>query len=239
MSGRDAESDDVRLRDLARATKVGRHEKVAGRGLEPRMKLLREWQSERLAHTHADLLADRRFGPACRFFLSDVYAARDFSQRDHDIERMYSSMRLVLPSAMARALELVVELNALTHDLDEELLGVLVDELGMTDALTPEQYAEAYRRCDNRDERERQIDLVVAVGKEIDGLIRKPAVGLALRLARVPARLAGWHEMQDFFERGFDAFKKMEGADEFLRIVADRERRILDEIYAGTWRGRG
>jgi hypothetical protein len=226
--------DGDQLVDYLRAARVGRHRAVAGGGLEPGMELLRTWQAKRLARTHADLLASARYGPAGRFFLSDVYAARDFSQRDHDLERVYNSMRLVLPPAMGRALELVIGLNDLTLDLDEALLRVLVDELGMTDTLTAEIYAEAYRRCDNYEDRARQIDLVTAVGREIDGLVRRPAVGLALRLARVPARLAGWHELQDFFERGFDAFRRMKGAEEFLRTISDRERRILDRIFAGA-----
>jgi hypothetical protein len=228
----DTPTDDIRVRDLLQATKVGQHERVEGRGLDPRMRLLRTWQSERLTRTHADLLAHPRYGPAGRFFLSDVYAPRDFSQRDHDIIRMYHAMRLILPAVMQRALEIVIELNALTTRLDEELLSVLIEELGVTDALTVEQYAEGYRRCDNYDERVRQIDLIVAVGAEIDVLVGKPGVALALKLARIPARLAGWHEMQDFFEHGFEAFRHMNGAEEFLRTIASRERAILDRIYA-------
>ena len=94
----------------------------------------------------------------------------------------------------------------------------------------PPEYAEAYRRCDNRAERERQIDLIVDVGRHVEGLVRLPAVGLALRLARVPARLAGWREHHDFLERGFEAFKNLKGAEDFLRVVADREAR---ELVAG------
>jgi hypothetical protein len=229
---RDARENEARLRDLLRATRVGSHQRVEGRELDPHVRLLREWQSARLARTYADLLHDARYGAACRFFLTDVYAAKDFSQRDHDITRMYNAMRLLLPPAMGRALELVIELNALTLVMDEALASVLVDELCVEDAITVEQYAEAYRRCDNFDDRSLQIDLIVAVGLEIDALVHKPGVGLALRLARGPAYLAGWHEMQDFFERGFAAFKRMHGARDFLGVVEGRERRILDRIFA-------
>ncbi|MFQ5611263.1 MAG: hypothetical protein ACE5H9_03930 [Anaerolineae bacterium] len=60
-----------------------------------------------------------------------------------------------------------------------------------------------------------------------------PLVGLSLRLAGGPARQAGWHELQDFLERGFAAFKRMRGADRFLRTLESRERRILERIFAG------
>jgi hypothetical protein len=226
-----------RVGDYLRATKVGRRTTVEGADLSPRLLMLRAWQAERLARTYSDMLDDPRYAPACRFFLTDVYAARDFSQRDHDILRMYESTRRVLPAALARTLELVVELNALTTALDARLLAALVDDVGVTESLDAEQYAEGYRRCDNYDDRARQIDLVVEVGREIDELVRRPAVGLALKLARVPARLSGWHEMQAFFERGFDAFRRIDGAGPFLDTVAAREREILDAIYAEPTRG--
>ena len=225
---------DDRVSDYLRAARVGRRERVEGGELDPQMALLKAWQAERLARTHADLLESERYGPAGEFFMEDVYGARDFSQRDHDVLRVYESMHRLLPRPMLHALELVIELNALTHELDERLLDVLVDELGVTDEITAEQYAEAYRIADNQAERRRQIDLIDELGREIEALVRKPAVGLALKLARVPARIAGWHELQDFFERGFAAFKHMRGADEFLTTILGRERRILDRIYAGA-----
>lgn len=221
------------LRDLLRATSVGGHQRVEAQSLDPHVELLRTWQSARLAGTYADLLADPRYADACRFFLSDVYAARDFSQRDHDVKRMYELVHGILPSSMRRALELVIELNTLTAELDAALVRVLVDELGVEDAIEVDQYAEAYRRCDNADARRRQIDLVVAVGAEIESLVHKPGVGLALTLARGPAMLGGWTEMQGFFERGFAAFRHMRGSQAFLETVASRERCILERLLKG------
>lgn len=214
--------------------RVDKHVRVDGRELDPRLRRLREYQAARLARTHADLLADPKTADAGRFFLSDVYAAKDFSQRDHDITRLYDTMRAVLPSAMARALELVIELNAITAALDDALADALAERLGDADPITEAAYAEAYRACDNYDDRTLQIDLVVGVGAEIESLVHKPGIGIALKLARGPAYLAGWHEMQNFFERGFAAFRKIRGAGAFLDTIATRERAILDEIYACT-----
>ena len=211
-----------------------RHKKVAGTGLSPQMAMLRAWQSERLARTHADLIASPRYGPACRFFLSDLYAPRDFSQRDHDMLRVYNFMRKFLPAAVLHPLALAVELQILTTDLDEALLEALFHRLGVTGAITPALYAEAYRLCDNYDERVRQIDLVVDIGRQLEGLVRFPLTRFTVRMARRPALQAGWSELQDFLERGLDAFHKMGRAEEFLHIIQKREMRILDRIFAGA-----
>ena len=198
------------------------------------MTLLRNWQAARLSHTHADLLAEPRFAPACRFFLNDIYAARDFSQRDQDIEHLYQTLEGIMLPAMRQVLDQVVELNALTTVLDDSLMKALVNELGVTDRLTVADYTHAYRLCDNQAARSRQIELLVSVGHGVDRLVRLPFIGMALRLAHRPAHMAGWGDVQDFFENGFAAFKQMKGAANFLQIVEERERKILAEIFAGS-----
>jgi len=107
------------------------------------MILLRTWQTERLSHTYSDLLESRRYRQACRFFLDDIYAPKDFTQRDHDIERMYNFMRRFIPERIIHSLTLAVELNTLTHQLDDALLDALT-QLGMTDTLTADEQARLY-----------------------------------------------------------------------------------------------
>lgn len=206
---------------------------VASGGLPPAMWLLRSWQVERLAQTHDDMLQHPRYGRACAFFLSDIYGAKDFSQRDADAENVYRTMRKYLPDRLLITMSKAIELNRLTQMLDEQLVAVLVQQLGMTDSLTAEQYAEAYRLCGNYEVRLQQLDVVQDVGNGVDSLARFPMIGMVLRAARRPARTSGWLELHDFMERGFAAFKEMNGADNFLATVMQRERLILDRIFAG------
>ncbi len=210
-----------------------KHLEVPGSGLDPKLKLLRLWQSERLAQTYSDLIATVRYRPACDFFLNELYGARDFSQRDHDIEQMYDFMQRVFPAEMIRPLRLTVELHRQTQALDSQLLEVLVNQLGLTDSLTPELYAEGYRRCDNYVERVKQIDAIYKIGMLLDGIMDQPLTGAALTLAKVPARRAGWNELTNFLEAGYNAFRRMKGgAAYFLDTVREREQKILDRIYA-------
>lgn len=209
-----------------------KHRKVQGGQLDPALALLRNWQSHRLETTYADLLASPRYAAACRFFLSDIYAARDFSQRDHDLTEMYAFMQRFIPAELLKPLTLTVEVYALTQDLDMALLDALVNQLGVTDTLTADQYAEGYRRCDNQDDRQYQIDLIHAVGKSLDYVVSLPLSGWALELARGPALRAGWVELTDFIERGYDAFHEMRGARYFLRTIRARETYILNRIFA-------
>lgn len=233
MNGDPKPPDAARLlRDLQHDEAL-RHQTIAASQLDPALALLRTWQSERLARTYADLLTDKHYRPACLFFLSDLYAPRDFSQRDHDAERIHTFLARVVPAPMLQLLTEVITLNALTTDLDRRLVDVLVRQLGVTDNLTALQYAEGYRRCDNFAERARQIDLLVEVVRQVSEGARMPGVGLALKIARGPARRAGWVEVFDFLERGYGAFKQIREAAAFAGTIAQRERRLLDRIFAG------
>jgi hypothetical protein len=40
--------------------------------------------------------------------------------------------------------------------------------------------------------------------------------------------------LQEFLERGLDAFEAMHGAKEFLGTVRARERRAMERLFAGT-----
>jgi hypothetical protein len=206
--------------------------RIAGQDLSPQLKLLRTFQTDRLANTHADLLANERTSPACRFFLADIYAPRDFSQRDHDAETLYKLMNRFLPEDLIYPLALVLQLNHMTHNLDDHLVDVLVNHLGVTDTITPEQYAEGYRICDNYQEREHQIDRLLEIGQRVDKLVRSPFTAPTIQLARIPAKTAGWDELHGFLDRGYRAFKHMKGADYFLKTITTREKDILHRIFS-------
>ncbi len=233
MTDHPKQPDAARLLYDLRHSDDLKQQPVAGVALDPRLALLRTWQSQRLARTYADLLADPRSGPACCFFLSDIYAPRDFSQRDHDVERIYAFLSRVLPAQTLQLLSDVIALNHLTNALDADLCRALVDQLGVTDTITPERYAAGYRICANDTERARQIDLIARVLAQVGAGARLGVVGLAMKLARGPACRAGWVELYDFLERGYAAFKQLHDVQRFVATIAQRERRILDQIFAG------
>ncbi len=201
--------------------------------LSPQMALLRSWQSRRLAQTYADLRDNPRYSALCQFFLEDIYAPKDFSRRNQDGERLYRFLRRFFSSQALHAMTLTLELSVLTEELDSALLDVLVNQLDFTNTLTEAMYAKAYRLCDNYADREKQIELIVAVARRVGRFAQMPFVAPSLRLARGPARQAGLSELHGFFERGLLALKKTPDIDPFLQIVAEREQRILKKIFAG------
>jgi hypothetical protein len=188
---------------------------------------LAHWQSRRLAMTYADLAASPRYTAAVTFFQSDLYGAADYSQRDADLSRVVPVMVRLLPGAVIATVAEAMELSALSHELDE----ALALRLG-NDPLDARHYARAYRDCDNLAARKRQIALVMDVGQALDRYVRKPLLRASLSAMRRPARAAGLGELQGFLERGFDAFARMRGADEFMSTIVERELALMHALFA-------
>ncbi|MEM6638540.1 MAG: hypothetical protein AAF610_01420 [Pseudomonadota bacterium] len=207
-----------------------------GEGLPADRELLARWQVDRLSVTYADYHKTKRYRAALDFFLTDIYGPTDFSQRDSDIERVYPLMVKVLSVDAIESLAQALELNALSMALDRDLAGALTDNLGLDpagglDALTPEMYAKAYRICDNYEERQRQIELAVEAASTLEAAVQKKMIYLTVKVARAPAKAAGFGELQSFLERGLAAFKKMKGSYRFLDALAERERHVLDALF--------
>lgn len=196
------------------------------------MDLLRHWQADRLARTYADMISSERYRPATEFFLSDIYGAKDFTERDQAVVRAYPIMVRTLPDSALHTIAVAVQVHVLTSELDRQMWRVLTEELGVGDRFSESQYVEAFRRCDNRAARDRQLGLVRRVGEDLDRVVAKPGIYHLLRLARKPARLAGFGELQEFLERGFAAFRHMGSGAEFVQTITRRETAIMDRIFA-------
>ena len=196
---------------------------------------VKHWQAQRLAATHYDLLHEPRFRDAARFFLDDLYGAKDFSQRDAELARVIPKLARTLPDSALATLADAVELDAMSERLDESVAL----RLRKADAqqITEWGYAQGYRAVAARAEREHQLDLVVTIGRSLDRLVRHPLIGALLAAMGGPARLAGLGAMHEFLLSGFRAFKGIGGASEFLARIDERERVIVDRLYAGEQRG--
>ncbi len=191
---------------------------------------LRQWQAERLARTHADLLASRRYGATAVFFLSDIYGPKDLSQHEEDVRRMLPVMTRVLPASGLETVAGAIELSAVSERLDTAMIRALGPA---ADRLTAADYGRAYRKAGDRAERERQIELIEHLGHSLAKLTRSPFIGVALKAMRKPAHLAGLGGLQGFLDRGYAAFRKMGRADEFINMIVTRERELLEALFAG------
>jgi len=223
-----------RLRQAALEVAELRRLEALDDGVRARREALRAWQAQRLARTHADLLEAPRYRAAARFFLDDLYGAKDFSQRDGELARLVPMLSRVLPRGALETIADAVELDALSERLDLAMAVALdADPQVRGREIDDASYARAYRSAGSRVDRERQIALVEHIGRALDSLVRHPLIGRLLGAMEGPARLAGLTALHEFLASGFAAFRSMRGADAFLDQIRRREAGLMQRLYAG------
>jgi hypothetical protein len=193
-------------------------------------KKLREWQAARLARTHADLVASPKFGAAAAFFLADLYGPQDIGHRETAVRRVMPVMKKTLPAPALETIADAIELDALSESLDVAMAAHLGEG---SDAIDAAAYGAAYRGVGRREDRKRQIELIDHLGHSLEQLTHARFVGAALFAMRKPAQMAGLGDLQAFLERGYDAFRQMGGAREFVETVTAREAAISAALFAG------
>lgn len=216
--------------DLASHLKVvdaERQRRAEVPGLLEKVIALKAYQQRRFSQTYADLLRSARYGAAARYFLDELYGPKDFTSRDAQFARVAPAIARVFPKELAETVRVLAELHALSETLDTAMGLELADS-----RITAIAYIEAWQRVDCARDRERQIELTLGIAGHLDRITRLPLLRNALRLMRGPARAAGLSELQRTLENGFDTFRAMQGAEEFIALIDSRERAFAAALFA-------
>lgn len=218
---------DHSILDHLAAVQRERERRFASPDLEAGVQAVKAHQHKRFEETYADLLRSGRYGPAARFFLDELYGPMDFARRDQQFARVVHALVQLFGAEILETAEALASLHALSEELDSQMGAHFA--LGSGGARS---YREAWHRTGRAGDRERQIELMLLVGAKLDTLTRKPLLRISLNMMRVPARAAGLAELQKTLERGFEAFRSMNGAAEFLVTIGQRERTICLNLFS-------
>jgi hypothetical protein len=198
------------------------------RNHDPRLKELQRFQAQRLVQDYDALRRLPKNDAACDFFLNELYGDQDFSKRDQDVERIYPIMVKLLPTQVLETVGRAVELNALSHELDLEMLT----HLPSSGVITQEMYAAAYQKTELSGARRYQLARILKLGRELARVVKIPLMYKLLQMCKWPAKMAGLGALQAFLERGFAAFVKLDGAKPFLTAVLNTEKRFMERCLA-------
>jgi hypothetical protein len=213
------------------AVDAERRQRAAEPGLVAKATALKDFQQRRFSHTYPDLLASSRYGAAARFVLDELYGPRDYTLRDAQFAKVVPALVRLFPHEIVETVMHLAQLHALSEALDT----AMARHLGAARP-TPEDYVRAWQRVGRPEDRRAQIALTLDVAGRLDRLTRKALLRTSLHLMRKPARAAGLGELQLFLETGFDTFRAMNGAQEFLAIVAAREEELAAALFAADLR---
>ena len=193
---------------------------------------IKRFQAQRFQATYADLLQSARHQTAARFFLHELYGDKDYSERDQQFARIATTIAKLFPQSVVNTAAALAEVHALTERLDDAMAHAYValqpSSSLQTDAA---RYIACWRKVADPAARHQQLEVVLALGRSLDSLTRKPGLRTLLKMMRGPAAAAGLGSLQQFLESGFDAFQTMRGADEFLKLITLRETDWIGRLF--------
>jgi hypothetical protein len=198
---------------------------------------VKRFQALRFQATYPDLLQSSRYQTATHFFLYELYSDKDYAERDQQFARIANTIAKLFPQAVVNTAAALAEVHALTEQLDDAMAHAYLEfQSGSNNPesqINAAQYIACWRQVADSAARQHQLEMVLALGQLLDSLTRKPGLRTLLKMMRGPATIAGLVSLQKFLETGFDAFQDMRGADEFLKLIAEREadwiRRLFEE----------
>ncbi|MCZ4313704.1 hypothetical protein O4H66_09870 [Comamonadaceae bacterium G21597-S1] len=194
---------------------------------------VKEYQSVRFRHSYQDLIDSGPYRAAAKFFLDELYGLVDYSRRDAQFARIAGAIERLLPQQAIATAVALARLHVLTEQLDQSMGRVWMAAPEHASAV--ETYVFAWRAVGRRQDREAQLEMVLALGRDLDRLTRTAGLRLLLKMMRRPAHAAGLHELQKFLETGFDTFARLAkqdgGTDGFLRLIETREAGLMDALF--------
>ena len=223
------------IREAVAAVSLLRQDSQACAPLRETVGEVKRLQSRRFAGTYADLLAGGPYAAASQFFLDELYSDKDYSQRDAQFARIAGAIERLFPAQVTQTAVALAQLHALTEDLDQGLAQACLSQPAGHSAEL--RYVTAWREVGRRADRERQLRVVMDIGHQMARLTRAPGLRLMLKMMRGPASAAGLGSLQSFLESGFDTFaamaRKPQGAEQFLRLVLEREQALMAQLFDG------
>ncbi len=195
----------------------------------PLKQRLQAFQIELLTADYTDFTSQPRYKALLHFFFSALYAPQDFSLRNASFRTLHDWLVSLIGHDPVRVLAQAIELNDLTESLDDDMV-IALRTLGVSDALTVDEWERAYRLVDRRSDRIRQVEMLVQIGKVLDQVAAVPFVDVQLRAVRPAVALVGWEHVIDFLVEGYRAIRTARPIDQALNAIHERELARIDRL---------
>lgn len=226
------DSTAARIHEALQAVALLREQHAADRELMRASADVKRFQAMRFRATYADVLASFRYKTAAAFFLHELYSDKDYAERDQQFARIASTIAKLFPQAVVNTAAALAEVHALTEKLDDLMAQQWrASRKSLPDLDDNARYIACWQQVGDMQARQKQLEVVLLLGTELNRLTRTAGLRTLLKMMRRPAAVAGLSSLQGFLEAGFDAFAGMRGADDFLKLIEERETEWITTLF--------
>lgn len=195
--------------------------------------VVQDFQVRRLKRDFRDLRMSDEYGPFCEFFASEIYSARDFTERNESFRKLTKQFHSVLGEEIYTGLVRLLDLHSLTDELDSRITNSLI-QMGCPVKFTESQYEIAYRDLDNYDERVKQIEMILESLTFTHHISQMTWIGVVLKSARVATGLFTKDRVVGLLETAYSTLRGIKNVDFLNEEVRSREVGRLNRIYGIT-----
>ena len=220
------------IHDALQAVSQLRQQHAADPALAQASATIRRFQARRFQASYADLMHSPRYKAAAAFFLQELYSDKNYAERDQQFARIANTIARIFPQTVVNTAAALAETHALTEQLDDLMARQwLADRAEHPQSSECARYIRCWRGVGDAAARQRQLDVVLHLGHALNRLTNTLGLRTLLKMMRRPAAAAGLTTLQQFLETGFDAFAGMRGADNFLKVIAERESAWIRSLF--------
>jgi hypothetical protein len=191
---------------------------------------VQEFQVKRLKRDFRDIRLSPDYGPLCEFFAAEIYSAKDFTERNAGFRRVTNQFRSILGDEIHTGLIRLLDLHALTDELDDRVAAELTRR-GIPTGFTEVQYEAVYRDLDNFDDRRRQIELILESFRFTHQVSQMALIGMVLRSARLAAGIFTRDHAIELLDKAYRIMHRVRNIEPFVQEIGARELARLDRIY--------
>ena len=191
---------------------------------------LQDFQVRRLKRDFRDLRLSPEYGPFTEFFATEIYSAKDFTERNESFRKLTSQFRGVLGEEIYTGLVRLLDLHSLTDQLDDRITEHLI-AAGTPTNFTEAQYEKAYKELDNYDERMSQIRMILDSLRFTHHVSQMTFIGVVLKSAKVAAGMFTKDRTIGMLEHAYSTLRGIKNIEYLVDQVQTREVSRLDRIY--------
>ncbi|MEE9201087.1 MAG: hypothetical protein V3V45_06575 [Candidatus Brocadiales bacterium] len=191
---------------------------------------VRRYQVSMLKQTYRDLMEDEGLKRLVTFLLDTVYAPEDTNTPSEAFHKVYDYFVERPKGKPIAILTDLLELNRLTDEIDRSL----AENIGKASEITDAAYETALRACNNRNERERHIELFAGCVATLHRLTRHPLNTFMFKVIKLLMSYVGHPKAIKIVEEGYGALLGVEDISRFIGAVKERELGGLGRVYGNV-----
>lgn len=191
---------------------------------------VRRYQVSMLKQTYRDLMEDEGLKRLVTFLLDTVYAPENTNTPSEAFQKVYDYFVERPKGKPIAILTDLLELNRLTDEIDRSL----AENIGKASEITDAAYENALRACNNRNERERHIELFAGCVAALHRLTRHPLNTFMFKVIKLLMSYVGHPKAIKIVEEGYGALLGVEDISRFTGAVEERELGRLGRVYGNV-----